>query len=128
MPQLAPVVLKDSLNVDHTFNPRGIVGGVATLAESSGVPIGNQQLTVSHTVTAAGRHKAVLKASFPVVQNVEVSGVTRPTVVRTAYLEVSLNVDAGSSTQERADALALVRNALGASLFVSVFRDLEDVY
>lgn len=130
MPQLVPVVLKDALNADHTFNPRGIVSGVATLAESNGVPIGNNQLTLSHIRTkgTAGRERVTFKVQVPVVQNVEVSGITRPTVVRTSYIDVTASFDPGSSTAERADAIAYTRNLLASAVGLAIMRDLEDAY
>jgi hypothetical protein len=106
MPQLANVVLKDHAGTDHTFIPRDVTGGVATTVLSTGVPIGEKTASFSVTRTATGKRKCLLKMALPVVQDVVVSGISKPTVVRTSYAEISFNFDPTSSTAERQDALA----------------------
>lgn len=103
MPQLTSIVLKDNAATDHTFAPRDIVGGVTTLVESTGVPIADKTVTVSLNRTATGRRKVNIKLAIPVVQDQVVSGITRPTVVRTAYADLTLTFDGASTTTERAD-------------------------
>jgi hypothetical protein len=104
MPQFAPTVLKDraSPRADHTFKPRDVTNGIATFVESTGVPIGERRLTYSRNRTAQGREKVSIKLAMPVVQNAVVGGVSKPTVVRTAYAELNFSFD-GSSTQEERD-------------------------
>lgn len=128
MPQLNSVVLKDNAAVDHTFIPRGINGGVATLASGTGVPIGNLSITASHSRTQQGREKVVFKITLPVVQNVVVAGVTKPTVVRAAYCDIAFSFDSTSETAERADAIAYAKNLLASTLGIAMIRDLEDAY
>jgi|SwirhirootsSR2_FD_contig_123_13750_length_4035_multi_15_in_0_out_0_2 hypothetical protein len=107
------MVLKDHAAADHTFSPRDIVNGVATLVNSSGVPVGDK--TVSYAITrtsGANRRKVTLKVALPIVQDTTVGGVTRPQVVRTAYADVTMTFDQTSSTAERQDALAYLSSLL----------------
>jgi hypothetical protein len=128
MPQLAAVVLKNDAQVDHTFNPRGIAGGVATLVNSTGVPIGDKRVTISHARTANGRDKITLRVALPIVQDVVVAGISKPTVVRSAFADMTFTVDQTSSTAERADILAFAWSLLGHSVTRDLVADLEDLY
>nr|QDH91265.1 MAG: hypothetical protein H4BulkLitter231117_000002 [Leviviridae sp.] len=113
MPSFTSMVLKDHAAADHTFSPRDIVGGVATLVNSSGVPVGDK--TVSYAITrtsGANRRKVTMKMALPIVQDTTISGVTRPAVVRTAYADVTMTFDQTSSTAERQDALAYLSSLL----------------
>nr|QDH88675.1 MAG: hypothetical protein H1Bulk304066_000002 [Leviviridae sp.] len=119
MPQLNNAVLKDGATTpaNHTFTPDNISGGVATLIESTGVPIGDKRLTVSLVQTSAGRRKVTMKLTIPVVQDATVNGVTRPTVVRTAYADLTFSYDGSSSLQERKDTRAYIVSALADTMF-----------
>lgn len=132
MPQLTNLVLTDreSTPVDHTFVPRGIDGGVATVVESNGVPIGNNTVTISMRRTPTNRYKAVLKGQFPVVQTQTINGVSTPVVVRTSNVELSFNFDATSTEQERKNVVGMIQSALDSSesLTNGVFTKLEGVY
>lgn len=129
MPQLIGIVLKDHADADHTFAPKGIPNGVATLAQSTGVPIGDRRLTISSTETASGRRKIAMKLVIPVVQDVEVSGISKPTVVRTSYVDISFAFDGTSNTAERQDVLAYAKSLLSnTTLIDSVVEDLETLY
>lgn len=103
MPQLVPVVLKDNAAADHTFNPASSTAGVSLLIETTGVPLGDKRLTVTSTTTPQGRRKVNLKLVIPVVQDSLVNGISRPTVVRTAYASVDFSFDPGSGINERKD-------------------------
>lgn len=128
MPQLAPVVLKDRDGNDHTFNPRNVSGGVATLVNSTGVPIGDKQVTASLTKTASGRYKAVFKIALPVLQDVVVGGVSSPQVVRTSYVEISFGYDGKSNSAERRDALGYAYSLLAGSFASDINDNLNAVY
>lgn len=128
MPQLASVTLNDG-TTDHAFAPRGIdTSGVATLVESTGVPVGDRRLTVSRTRTQQGREKSTLKLTLPEIQDVEVAGVTRPTIVRSAYAELTFSFDATSSTTERGHMMSLISSLLGKTDIIAVVRDLQTLY
>jgi len=128
MPSLSNVVINDG-TADHTFSPRGIDNnGVATLVESTGVPVGDQRLTAARTRTQAGREKTSLKLTLPIVQDVEVLGVTKPTIVRSAYVELNFSFDGTSSTAERGHALMLAADLLADASVIALVRDLQTYY
>lgn len=130
MPQLAPIVLQDgaSTPANHTFAPRDIVGGISTLVESTGVPVGDRRCSIGLTTTSTGRQKVTVKITVPVVQDVVTNGVTRPTIVRAAYADLTLSFDGTSNTQERKDMVAYVKSLMGNALFASVAQDLAALY
>jgi hypothetical protein len=112
MPTNAPLVLKDRATpqVDHTFNPRDVVGSVATFTESvDGVPLADRRIVLSLNRTPT-RVKAIAKFAIPVVQDVVVGGVTKPTIVRTAYAELMFNFDPATNTRERDDLVGFVHD------------------
>lgn len=115
MPQLQNLVLTDraATPVAHTFVPRSIEGYVATVAESSGTPIGDNKVSISMQKTAAGRYKAVVKMAFPIVQTETINGVSRPVVVRTAYADATFNFDASSTETERNNVVGMFADAFG---------------
>lgn len=128
MSQLSTAVLKDNANADHSFNPQGVNGGIATLAESTGVPIGEKVITASRTKTSSGRVKVTFKVTIPVVQDVVLGGVSKPTIVRNAIADISFNFDGTSSTGERADTRALVSSLLGHTMFKGMVENLDTLY
>lgn len=117
MPQLSNLVLKDrkTTPVDHTFTPRDIVEGVATVVESSGIPLGDNRLSISSSRNSNGRRKVVIKGVFPVLQTETINGVSRPVVVRTAYAEFAFNFDETSSEAERNDVVGMMADSLAVT-------------
>lgn len=132
MPQLQNIILTDraSTPVNHTFVPRDIENGVATVVETSGVPIGNNTLSISMRKNGAGKYRGTLRTAFPVVQTQTINGVASPVVVRTAYVETTVTFDERSTQQERADAIGMHESALLASkvLVNDTFVKLEGIY
>lgn len=127
--QFAPVVLKDAAAADHTFAPRDITTGVATFVESTGVPIADKRLSHSQSRTATtSRTKIGMKLALPVVQDVVVNGVSRPTVVRTGYADATFTFDATSNASERNDLRILFANALLGELGLKTIGGLETLY
>lgn len=112
MTQLTSVVLKDRLGNDQTFRPLGIASGVATLVNSNGVPAADKTITVSVSKTANGRYKAQVKLVLPTVQDVVINGVSQPSVIRTAYADMSFSFSNLSNKNERQDIQALVHSLL----------------
>lgn len=111
MPQLQNIVLTDRATtpVNHTFVPRDIDrNGVATVVESTGVPVGENQLSISLTRTPAGKFRIMEKLTLPVVQIQTINGVSTPIVVRTAHVEVKFTFDSTSTEQERKDAVGML--------------------
>lgn len=132
MPQLTSLVLKDgkATPANHTFTPRDIVNGVATVAESSGIPIGDTRISVSQTRNSNGRHKHTTKFVVPVLQTETINGVSTPKIVRTAFAEVHFNFDQTSNEAERKDVIAYVSQAFlstSALTFESASK-LEGIY
>jgi len=117
MPQLANLVLTDRAGtpVDHTFVPRDILGNVATVVESSGVPVGDKRVTVSLRNTGNGNYVASIRYVFPVVNDQTINGVTTPVVVRTAYCDIDFKLSASSTLQERKDLVGMVQSSLDSS-------------
>lgn len=130
MPAIQNVVLKDSANNDHTFVPRDIVGGVATVVESNGIPFGNATLSISNRQTAGGAYKVTMKLSIPVLVTETVDGVSRSAVERTARGEATFSFAPSSTTLERANAVAEFASALAQdqNLIWKTLVDLEGVY
>lgn len=132
MPQLANLVLKDgaATPVNHTYAPRDITNGIATLEESNGVPIANNRIAVALTRTPQGRHKATLKGTFPVVQTQTINGVDSPVIVRSAYFDLTFSFSDTSTEQERKDVIALLASALKSDATVSydMIAKLQAVY
>jgi len=125
MPQVANMVLKDYAAADHTFTPQSVTSGVATYANSAGVPVGNNVVALSVKTTTTGKWKIVGKLTVPIVQDAEVSGVSKPTVVRTSYVNFDVTFDATSSTAERRDVLAYWKSLLANSQCASMIEDLS---
>jgi len=132
MPQLQDLVLTDreSTPVDHTFHPRDIVTGVGTVAESTGVPIGDNVVTASLRRTPTNRYKAVVKGTFPIVQTQTINGIDTPVVVRTANVEFNFSFDATSTEQERKNVVGMMASSLGTSktLINDLLTKLQGVY
>lgn len=135
MPNLAPLVLKDQATTpaDHTFTPRSFSASnnEAVLAESTGVPVGDSTVTITGPlVTPKGRYRVDIVVKVPVVQTETINGVSNPKVVKAAYANLSFNFDANSTTQERKDIIAFVRNALATdqAMMQGVIRDLTGLY
>lgn len=129
MTQLTTLVLKDHAAANVSFAPRDIVNGVATAQNSSGVPVGDKTVSWSTTRTTNGRRKAILKMVFPVVQDQVISGISKPTVVRTAYCDVTFSFDGTSTTVERQDMIAALAAALADSgQIVPLIQDLSAPY
>lgn len=115
MPQLQNLVLTDraATPVAHTFTPRSIDSGVAMVVESSGIPIGDNRVTISSTRTTAGRYKVKLQYTFPVLVNETINGVSTPKVARSAYADISFSFDSTSTEAERNNVVGMVMDSLG---------------
>lgn len=131
MPQLQAISLNDreATPVAHAFVPRDIKNGVGTVVRSTGVPIGDESLTVSMR-RANARYRGKVTLSVPIVQSQNINGVITPVVVRTAYADVNFTFDATSTTQERKNLVGMIADSLAASktLINGAIVDLEGVY
>lgn len=133
MPQLQSLVLTDRATptpVNRTFVPRDIeAGGVGVVVNAASTPIGGERVSVS-SKKANTRYKGELRLVLPVVQTETINGVSRPVVVRTAYVTVTTSFDEQSTEQERKDAIGLAASALDSSkvLVNDALVKLEGVY
>lgn len=133
MPQLQNMTLTDRQTptpVAHSFTPRDIVNGVGTVIESTGIPIGNNRVSVSLSKTPNGKYKAKITSAFPVVQTQTINGVSTPVVVRTHYADMTFTFDQSSSTSERDSFIGMMRDALSVTnpLTNDVLVKLQGVY
>lgn len=125
MPNMANQTLVGPGAVNWVFKPANVLGGEATFVKSTGVPLADQVLKYKVSRTSTGRVKVDYKLSIPVVQDMVVAGVTRPTIVRTAYFNGTFMADSSSTTAERMEILELVDSLIGSDFSIAVFRDLE---
>lgn len=132
MPQLQSLVLTDrtpTTPANLTFVPREIAKDVGTVINSAGTPVGEKRCSVS-MVKRNNRFKGEVRLVLPVVVTETVNGVSRPTVVRTAYVTLQADFASESTEQERNDAIGLMASALGTSkvLVNDALIKLEGVY
>lgn len=132
MPQLQSIVLTDraSTPVAHTFTPRDIdANGVGVVVESSGVPIGENRLTVS-VKKRTTKFECQVRLTLPVVVTETVNGIASPVIVRTAQANLTVFFDEKSTEQERKDAIGMLASALETSktLVNDTLVKLEGVY
>lgn len=131
MPQLQNLAIADgeTTPVTHTFVPRDIVNGVGTVVEAGNTPIGENRITISMKKSGT-RYKGELRLTMPVVATETVNGIARPTVIRTAYVALSVSFDEKSTLQERKNATALIAQALNPNrvLVNDALVNLQGVY
>lgn len=129
MPQMTPIVLNDGI-ADTTFSPRGQdAQGVTTFVSSTGVPIADKRITVQRSRTAnTGREKVSFKMTIPVVQDATVGGITSPSVVRTAFCDVTFTFDKASTEAERARVRVWLGDMMSEALTSALIDDLEYLF
>lgn len=133
MPQLQSLVLTDRTTptpVNLTFVPRDIdAKGVGTVVNNAGTPIGEKRVTVSMKKRNS-RYYGQVRISIPVVATETINGVSKPVVVRTAFVNVDVTFDEKSTEAERNDAIGLLSSALAPAkvLVNDALVKLEGVY
>lgn len=132
MPQLQNLILTDrkATPVAHTFTPRDISNGVASVVEGTGTPVGDPRVTLKLVKSANNRYNGTLRLEIPVVQTATINGISVPTVVRKAYGEVRVSFDETSSEAERNDLVGMLADSLGAGkvLVNDTLVKLQNVY
>lgn len=132
MPQLQSITLKDRVTptpVDHVFAPRDVSQGVGVVVSNSGVPLGEEVLTVSMKKTPT-KYRGRLTLKVPVVQTETINGISSPKLVRTAYASVEVVFDEKSTLLERQNLVGMLASSLAADkvLVNDAFTKLEGVY
>lgn len=129
MPAIAALTVNDGATtpVAHTFSPQTTSGAKAVWADRSpSIPAGFR--TISHELADPNGNRTVHKMTMgfmiPVVQTVD----TVDTVTRYNSAQVILNINPGSSLQERKDLLAYVANTLGLATVKTSVENLEPFY
>lgn len=115
MPNLQNVILTDrqATPVAHTFTPRSLEKGVATVikADASGLPISEMRYSIS-TRRANGRIRTSVKFAVPIVQTEIINSVSRPIVVRESYVDVTFNFHETSTEAERNNVVGMFADSL----------------
>lgn len=131
MPVLQNTALADreATPVTHTFVPRDLKDGKGVVVNSTGVPLGEERLSVSMK-EATTRYQGEVKLVLPVTQVETINGIDRPTVVRTNYVTLTVSWDKSSTQQERNNAIGLMAAALAPAkvLINDALVKLESVY
>lgn len=132
MPTATAIVLTDGATTDHTFTPEGRdANGTSNFKRSTGVPIGDERLSIAQSKTAQGRRKVSVRLQLPVIADAAgEDGVSRPTPVRIAYADVTFSFDGTSSVAERKNMRFMIADLFGAgqTLSESVIDNLEALY
>lgn len=131
MPALANVSLNDreTTPVAHLFVPRDVNDKVGLLVRTSGVPVGEERLTITSRKSGA-KFRSKLTLAVPIVVNETINGVISPKVVRTAYASVEFTFDETSSLQERTNVAGMIADSLATSktMIHNTLVGLEGVY
>lgn len=133
MPPLQNLVITDrtpTTPVNLTFTPRDIdANGVGTVVNAAGTPIGEKRVSVSMRKRNS-RYKGEVRLALPVVATETINGVSRPVVIRTAFVTLNADFDEKSTLQERDDAIGLLASALSPTktLVNDALVKLEGVY
>lgn len=131
MPQLQNLVLTDrqATPTNHTFIPRDIIDGVATVVEPGASPVSDNRLTLSLR-RGSDKVKGRMVLTIPVVQTEVINGISRPSIVRYAIVDMNVTFDATSTEAERKDAIGMFASSLDVSktLVNDTFVKLQNVY
>ncbi len=132
MPALQSISILDRTPVTpvaHVFQPKDVANGNGMVVNSTDMPVSDEKLTISMR-KQGNTYRGALGIAIPVVATEVINGVSSPKVVRTAYVNLSVNFDALSTTQERTNIIGMLADALGTSktLVHKALVDLEGVY
>jgi hypothetical protein len=115
MPALANMTLNGLAGADHVFKPYNVIGGLVTWINAGTAPVSDERFTFSSVRTPTGRVKVVMKLDLPKSQDVEIGGVTKPIVVRKAYVTLTIDTDSTAPEADRYEILDLLRSLVSAS-------------
>lgn len=114
MPAMSNLTLNGLSGADHVFAPFGIdPKGVATFVVPGTSPLADEKLSIGVTrAPNGGKIKTEIRMSLPKVQDVEVGGVTRPVVVRTGNVLLTISTDPGAPHTDRDELVLLLASML----------------
>lgn len=131
MPQLQQLVLTDraATPVAHKFTPVDIQQNVGTVSERTGSPVADPVYSISNR-RSGDNYKVTIKMSVPVVQNETINGITRPIVVRSAYVQATFTFSKDSTEGERNNVVGMFADSFGTgkALVNDTLVKLEGVY
>ncbi|DAD50463.1 TPA_asm: coat protein [ssRNA phage Gerhypos.3_25] len=133
MPAFAPLTLNGLSGADHVFAPLGIdAKGVATFTVPGTSPVGDEVLTVGVSrAPNGGRIKTEIRLAIPKVQDVDVGGVIRPTLVRKGNITLTITTDPTAPHADRDELVLLLSsmlNNIDAPSIVAVLTALTPYY
>lgn len=129
MPALQNISINDRVPTAHAFTPRDVKNGVGLVVANGGTPVGEERLTISMKKSGA-KYRGMLRIAVPVVATEVINGVSKPIVVRTAYVDLNVTFDETSTETERTNLVGMLADALGTSktLVHNALVKLEGVY
>ena len=129
MPALQNLSINDRVPTAHNFVPRDVKNGVGLVVANGGVPAGEERLTIPMKKSGS-RFRGALNLAVPVVATETINGVSKPTVLRTAYVDLQVTFEETSTETERSNVIGMLADALGTGkiLVHNTFVKLEGVY
>lgn len=112
MPAIADITLNGVSGADHVFTPLSTTNNVVTWVKAGTAPVGDEKLSFSTSILPSGKRRSILKLVVPKTQDVDVGGVVRPTVVKTAIAALEITTDSTHTLAERGELMDLLRSAL----------------
>ena len=109
MPAVADITLNGISGADHVFVADHSRDGLVTWVKRGTAPVGDEVLTMK-TYTTPTKIKSTIRLILPKTQDVTVSGVTLPTVVSRAVIDVSFVSDRTAPDSSRFEMLDLIRS------------------
>lgn len=133
MPALNPIAVDDREDtpVTHTFTPAGDdQNGVHHFREGSGVPVGDNKLTVALNRNGNGYIRPRVRLQTPVTGVSTVDGISRTVVLRELSADVRFTFPGDSTPQERKNIVEMTKNLLSEteSSIDGLLVDVEDLY
>lgn len=109
------VLDRETTPLSHTFVPRSPAdSSVVLFAETATVPIGERTFTISTRKTGT-KYRTRIKLESPVLVTEVINGVSRPSVPRIAYADLTFTFEDTSTAQERANVVGMFANSLAAA-------------
>lgn len=134
MPGIALVTAFDAepTPIQHTFLPDGIRHDpdIAFWRNAGAGPtaVHHEKLSLSWSVTSAGKQKARMKFEVPVVADEVINGVSTPRVVRRAIFDGTVTFDLTSTQQERDNFIEMLTTLMQRDQLLDTMKDGEALW